>query len=76
MPSFFSGLACAARAVRSGRAHRLAGLDDHLLRDLGVHRTDLYVLPLLHTARMKAACCRLRDVALSLLAGRRSGPCC
>ena len=49
MPSLLSCiLACAARLSRPGPAHRLAGLDDHLLRDLGLRRTDLYALPHLH----------------------------
>jgi hypothetical protein len=76
MPSLLSALACAAKATRSGvSARRLADLDDHLLHDLGLRRTDLYALPHLHAARLKAACCRLRDVALSLLPRRRPSCC-
>ena len=50
MPSLLSALACAARSARTSvPAHRLADLDDHLLRDLGLRRTDLYALPHLQT---------------------------
>jgi hypothetical protein len=77
MPSLLSALACAAQSARTSvPAHRLGGLDDHLLRDLGVRRTDLYALPHLQTARLKAACCRLRDVAFRFLRGRRPLSCC
>ncbi len=77
MPSLLSALGCAARATRSRvPAHRLAVVGDHLLRDLGLRRTDLYALPHLHAARLTAACCRLRDVALSFLPGRRPASCC
>jgi hypothetical protein len=58
-------------AARSGRSpQRLAELNDHTLRDIGLRRTDLYALRNLHGARMKAACCRVRALALRLLAGR------
>ena len=77
MASLLSALACAARSARTSiPAHRLAALDDHLLRDLGLRRTDLYALPHLQTARIKAACCRLRDVAFRLLSRRRPLSCC
>jgi hypothetical protein len=77
MPSLLSALACAARSARTSvPAHRLAGLDDHLLRDLGLRRTDLYALPHLQSARVNAACCRLRDVAFRLLSGRPPFSCC
>jgi hypothetical protein len=75
MPSLLTALGCAARATRSSvPAHRLAEVGDHLLRDLGLRRTDLYALPHLHAARLRAACCRFRDVVLRLLPGRPS--CC
>ena len=77
MPSLLSALACAARSARTSvPAHRLAGLDDHLLRDLGLRRTDLYALPRLQSERVKAACCRLRDVAFRFLSGRPPLSCC
>jgi uncharacterized protein YjiS (DUF1127 family) len=76
MPSLLSVLAYAARSAQSVPAHRLAGLDDHLLSDLGLRRTDLYALPHLQKARIKAACCRLRDVAIRWLLRRRPFPCC
>jgi uncharacterized protein YjiS (DUF1127 family) len=76
MPSLLSAFACAAKATRSGRSARgLAELDDHLLHDLGLRRTDLYALPHLHAARLKATSCRLRDVVLSLLPCRHPSCC-
>ncbi len=75
MPSLLSALACAARSARTSvPAHRLAGLDDHLLRDLGLRRTDLYALAASHGARIKAACCRVRDLALRLLSPAAEAP--
>ena len=54
MPSLLTALGCAARATRSSvPAHRLADVGDHLLRDLGLRRTDLYALPHLHGGRLR-----------------------
>jgi hypothetical protein len=57
-------------------AYRLAEVDDHLLRDLGLHGTDLYALSHLHASRIKAACCRLGDVALRFISRCRPLPYC
>ena len=77
MPSILSCLIHIARAARARRSpQRLADLDDHTLRDIGLRRTDLYAVGRLQGARIKAACCRVRDVALWLLAGRRPACSC
>jgi hypothetical protein len=65
-----------AKTASAGRSvHQLAELDDHTLRDIGLRRTDLYALRDLHASRIKAACCRLRDLAFRL-AGGRTPSCC
>ena len=77
MPSILLCLIHMARTARAGRRpHRLAELDDHTLRDIGLRRTDLYAIGDLHASRIKAACCRLGDVAFRLLAGPRPASCC
>jgi Domain of unknown function (DUF1127) len=74
-----STLSCIARFTRAalarGPAHRLASLDDHTLRDIGLRRTDLYAFADVHRSRIEAACCRMRDVVPCILAGRRPAPC-
>ncbi len=74
--ALLSSVACALRAARSrGPVHRLAEIDDHILRDLGLRRTDLYALSDLHRSRIQAACCRLRDVAFRVLKGHQPSCC-
>jgi hypothetical protein len=76
MPSILSCIArLATAALARGPAHRLASLDDHTLRDIGLRRTDLYAFADVHRSRIKAACCRMRDVVPCILAGRRPAPC-
>jgi len=48
-------LLCRERpAATHGEVLSLADLDDHVLRDLGLRRTDLYAVP---TERLRPACC-------------------
>jgi uncharacterized protein YjiS (DUF1127 family) len=57
-------IAAVIRTAKAGLARRylrqLAALDDHALRDIGLRRTDLFVLE----DPRRWACCSLRDVAL------------
>ena len=76
MRSILSCFMHKVRTARAGRQHSLAGLDHHTLRDLGLRRTDLLALGDLYGARMNAACCRARDLALCLLHGRGTGCSC
>jgi Domain of unknown function (DUF1127) len=77
MPSVLSCVARLAKAALArGPAHRLANLDDHTLRDIGLRRTDLYAFADMHRSRIEAACCRMRDLVPRVLAGRRPAPCC
>ena len=72
-----SSVACAVRAARSrGPVHRLAEMDDHILGDLGLRRTDLYALGELHRFRIHAACCQLRDLAFRVFKGHQPPSCC
>ena len=77
MPSLLSALGCVAQgdSRSSVPAHRLAEVGDHLLRDLGLRRTDLYALPHLHRSRaqgrLAAGFATWRSAAL---AGRRPAP--
>jgi hypothetical protein len=76
MPSILSCIArLATAALARGPAHRLASLDDHTLRDIGLRRTDLYAFADVHRSRIEAACCRMRDLVPGALAGRRPAPC-
>ena len=77
MPALLSCLTYLARTAFARRSpHRLVELDDHILRDIGLRRTDLYAFGDLHASRIKAACCRVRDMAYRLLAGSRPASCC
>ena len=77
MPAVLSCLTHLARTALARRSpHGLAELDNHILRDIGLRRTDLYTLGDLHPSRIKAACCRVRDIASRLLAGGRPASCC
>jgi uncharacterized protein YjiS (DUF1127 family) len=53
---------------------RLASLDDHTLRDLGLRRTDLHALKDLHRSRLRTPCCPLADVARFF--GGQTAACC
>ena len=67
-------LTCLKALARGAYAERrVAELNDTILRDIGVRRTDLYAPGQLHASRIRAARFRLRDVALLLLA--RECPC-
>jgi hypothetical protein len=55
MPAFLSALLCRKRRVATHHEMlSLADLGDHILRDVGLRRTDLYAVPL---ERLRAACC-------------------
>jgi uncharacterized protein YjiS (DUF1127 family) len=75
MRSLVSALTRLISATVTRRSiRRLAALDDHMLRDLGLLRTDLYALGGLHRSRLRAACCILGDVGRLL--GGRTAACC
>ena len=77
MPAVISCLIYLAGTALARRStHWLAELDDHILRDIGLRRTDLYALRALHPSRIKEACCRLRSLLFRLLAGGQPASCC
>jgi len=77
MPAVISCLIYLAGTALARRStHWLAELDDHILRDIGLRRTDLYAFRDLHASQIKAACCRLRDMASRLVADGPPASCC
>ena len=62
MPYLLSALIHLANT--RARARRMANLEEHMLRDLGLRRADFYAFGAVHRPRIKAACCRVRDLAL------------